>query len=208
MLKIILVRHGETDWNQERRVQGCGSDRQLTKTGKQQAKNIALMLKGERIDAIYSSPLKRALNTAQALAHHHQLEVQVEKSLKEIDAGELEGIPIDELGSYVNMLVAKEQGDDAVLKPYGGELLSEVQQRAWSTIQRLVEKHREGVIVVVSHYFIILSIICSVLELPASEMGRLKLDVAGISAIVFGERGARLALFNDSCHLAAGETAS
>jgi len=205
LLRVILVRHGETDWNQERRVQGSGSDRALTETGKQQVESIGLRLKQERIQAIYSSPLRRALDTAQAIAHHHQVEVQIEPSLNEIYAGELEGIPIEKIGSYLNQLVARERGDESVSKLYGGELLTEVQQRTWSTIQRLADEHGDGVIVVVSHYFVILSIICSVLDLPPSEMGRLKLDVGSISTIVFGERGTRLALFNDNCHLAAGE---
>jgi len=205
LLIVILVRHGETDWNQERRVQGSGSDRQLTEAGKQQAESIGLRLKQEGIQAIYCSRLRRALDTAQAIARHHQVEVQIEPSLNEIDAGGLEGMPIEKIGSYLNQLLARERGDESVSKLYGGELLTEVQQRAWSTIQRLVDKHSDGAIVVVSHYFVILSIICSVLGLPVSEMGRLKLEVGSISAIVFGERGARLALFNDNCHLAAGE---
>lgn len=203
MLKVILVRHGETDWNQERRVQGSGSDRRLTETGKQQAESIGLRLKQERIQATYSSPLQRALDTAQAVARHHQLEVQIEPSLNEIDAGELEGILIEKIGSYLNELVAREHGYESIHRLYGGESLTEVQQRAWNTIQRLVDKHGDGAIVIVSHYFVILSIICSVLGLPLSEMGRLKLDVGSISTIVFNERGARLTLFNDNCHLSA-----
>ena len=204
MLRVILVRHGETDWNQEGRVQGSGSDRELTETGKQQAESIELKLRQEKIQAIYSSPLRRALDTAQVIARHHQVEVQIEPSLNEIYAGELEGIPIKKLGSYLSELVAREQGDESVSKLYGGERLAAVQQRAWSTIQRLADKHSDGAIVVVSHYFVILSIICSVLNMPPSEMGRLKLDVGSISTIVFSERGIRLALFNDRCHLAEG----
>jgi len=200
-----LVRHSETDWNHEGRVQGSGSDRELTETGKQQAESIGLRLRQENIQAIYSSPLQRALDTAQAIARHHQVEVQIEPSLSEIDAGELEGVLIKKRGSYLNQLLARERGDESISKLHGGELLTEVQQRAWSTIQRLADKHGDGVIVVVSHYFVILSIICSVLGLSLFEMGRLKLDVGSISTIVFDERGARLALFNDDCHLAAGK---
>jgi len=198
-----LIRHGETDWNQEGRVQGSGSNRELTDTGKQQAESIGLRLKQEKIKAIYSSPLRRALNTAQAIAHHHQVKVQIEPSLKEIDAGELEGIKIEKIGSFLNHLLAKERGEESISELYGGEPLAVVQQRAWSTIQRLLDKHGDGVIVVVSHYFIILSIICSVLGLPLPEIGRLKLDVGSISAILLSERGARLALFNDNCHIVA-----
>lgn len=208
MLKVILVRHAETDWNQERRVQGSGSDRLLTEAGKRQAESIGLRLKQERIQAIYSSPLRRALDTARAIARYHQLEVQIEPSLNEIYAGELEGVPIKKIGSYLNTLVARERGDEPVSKPYSGELLSEARQRAWSAIQRLADKHRDGAILVVSHYFIILSIICSVLNLPVTEMGRLRLDPGSISTIAFDEQVTRLTLLNDSCHLAAGEIAN
>ena len=68
MLQIILVRHGETYWNQERRIQGGSSNTQLTEVGKRQAEALAQLLKDKNIAAIYSSPLQRALNTAQAIA--------------------------------------------------------------------------------------------------------------------------------------------
>ena len=203
MLTVILVRHGETDWNQERRVQGSGSDRRLTETGKQQAESIGSRLKQENIQAIYSSPLRRARDTAQAIARYHQLEVQIEPSLNEIYAGELEGVSLKKIGSFLSELVAREHGYESIHRQYGGESLIEVQQRAWSTIQHLVDKHGDGAIVVVSHYFVTLSIICSVLNLPLSEMGRLRLDTGSISTILFDERGIRLTLFNDNCHLSA-----
>ncbi len=205
MLKIILVRHGETDWNQERRIQGSGSDRPLSEKGKRQAESIGSRLEQERIQAIYSSPLQRALNTAQAIARHHQLEVQIEPSLNEIYAGELEGISLKKIGSFLSKLVSRERGYESIHRVYGGESLTEVQQRVWSTIQRLADKHGDGAIVVVSHYFVTLSIICSVLNLPLSEMGRLRVNTGSISTITFDERGTRLTLFNDNCHLAAEE---
>jgi len=83
----------------------------------------------------------------------------------------------------------------------GGESLAEVQQRAWSIIQRLIGRHSDRVIVVVSHYFVILTIICSVLNLPLSQIGRLRLGVGSISTITFDGEVPRLLLFNDSCHL-------
>ena len=201
MLKVLLVRHGETDWNQERRIQGSGSDRPLTEAGKQQAESTGSRLKQESVQAIYSSPLRRARDTAQAIARHHQLEVQIEPSLNEIYAGELEGISLKKIGSFLSELVARERGYESIHKQYGGESRIEVQERAWGAIQRLADNHRNGAIVVVSHYFVTLSIICSVLNLPLSEMGRLRLDTSSISTILFDERGIRLTLFNDNCHL-------
>ncbi len=68
MIKIILVRHGETEWNRVKRIQGSGSDTPLSEIGLGQAAAVALRLKNEKIQAIYSSPLQRALHTAQAIA--------------------------------------------------------------------------------------------------------------------------------------------
>ena len=154
------------------------------------------------IQAIYSSSLQRALDTAQAIARHHQLKVESEPSLNEIDAGELEGIPIDKVGIRLDQLLTTGGEGKSVFRMPGGESLAEVQQRAWSTIQRLVSQHSDGVIVVVSHYFVILTIICAVLNLPLSQMGRLRLSPGSISTIVFDKQTSYLVLFNDNYHLA------
>ena len=199
MAKVILVRHGETNWNRLRRLQGAGNNPRLNKKGKHQAESLALKLKRERLQAIYSSPLQRARDTAQAIARHHQVEVETEPALSEIDVGELEGVPIAKVGRHLDQLLTTGDNTEALSRMPGGESLAEVQQRAWSTVQRLGNKHPDGVIVVVSHYFAILTIICAVLNLPLSQIGRLRLDVGGISTIVLDEQVTRLTLFNENC---------
>jgi probable phosphoglycerate mutase len=201
MVRVILVRHGETDWNKIRRIQGGGSDTQLNKRGEQQAEGLAFRLSQERIQAIYSSALHRTLDTARAIARYHQLEVEIEPSLNEISAGELEGVLMERIGGRLDQLLTGGGQGDVTFKVPGGESLSEVQQRAWRTIQRLVNQHPDGVLVVVSHYFIILTIICAVLNLPLSQIDRLSLSPGTISTIVFDGQTPRLVLFNDSCHL-------
>ena len=201
MVKVILVRHGETDWNRSRRFQGGNSDTQLNQNGWQQAESLALRLKPEKIQAIYSSPLQRALDTAQAIARHHQIKVEVEPTLNEIDAAKLEGILLEELGGRLDQLLTGEGRGKSIFKKYGGESLAELQQRVWRTIQRLVNRHHDDVFVVVSHYFTIMTIICSVLNLPLSQTGRLRLGAGSISIITFDKRATRLILFNDTCHL-------
>ena len=89
--------------------------------------------------------------------------------------------------------------------PYiGGESLAAVQQRAWGVVQSIVNGHSDGVIVIVSHYFVIMTVICTVLGLPVSQIRRLRFSVGSISSIVFDSSGQPpyLALFNDTCHLA------
>lgn len=201
MVKVILVRHGETYWNQSRRLQGGNSDIQLNQNGWRQAESLALRLKPERIQAIYSSPLQRALNTAQAIASHHQIEVKIEPDLKEVDAAELEGIPLAELGTHIDQFLTGESEGKSIFKKYGGESLAELQQRGWGTIQRLVDGHHDGVLVLVSHYFTIMTIICSVLNLPLSQIARLRLGAGSISVVTFDKQATRLILLNDTCHI-------
>ena len=83
-------------------------------------------------------------------------------------------------------------------KTPGGESLTEVQKRAWRTVRRLARKHPDGALVLVSHYFVILAIICSVLKMPLSQIGRLKLGIGSISIINFDKQTVRLELFNDT----------
>lgn len=201
MVKVILVRHGETEWNRLRRIQGGNSDTQLNQRGQKQAASLALRLKQEEIQAVYSSPLQRAQDTARAIAGYHQLPVGVEPSLKEIEVGELEGVSIAEVGKHLSQLLIRHSQGEELPKIPGGESLTEVQQRVWGTIQRLVSRHGDGVLVVVSHYFSILTAVCSVLNLPLSQIDRLRLKSASISILTFDEQATRLTLFNDTCHL-------
>ena len=204
MLRVMLVRHGETEWNRLRQIQGGNSDIPLNERGKQQAERLASRLKSEPIQAIYSSPLQRSLDTAQAIARYHQLEVCLEPDLREFDLGELEGIRIEDLNKgYREVLFVNSQGEILPRVP-GGESLKEVQQRAWNAIQRLVSQHPDGLIVVVSHYFVLLTIICSGLNLPLLEMGRLRLDASSLTTLTFSRPTPRLLLLNDTCHLETG----
>jgi probable phosphoglycerate mutase len=202
--RVILVRHGETDWNKEKRIQGGSSDPLLNETGRQQAEGLARRLGQEPIEAIYSSPLKRSLDTATAIARRHQLEVVVEPSLREIEAGTLEGVLTGSLNKRLSQLLTADAGSDALPKPPGGESLADVQRRAWSTIQRLSQKHPHR-LVVVSHYFVILSVICSVLGLPLSQLGRFRMENGSISIINLDGQVAWLELYNDAGYPENGE---
>ena len=102
MVKVILVRHGETDWNEARRIQGGSSNTPLNERGRKQAEGLALRLRQEKLQAIYASPLQRSLDTAKAIAYYHQLEVGIEPSCREIAAGQLEGVFTSELGKRLS----------------------------------------------------------------------------------------------------------
>ena len=200
-MKLLLIRHGETSWNRQRRVQGSRSDTELGQRGREQAERIALSLRNQRVDAIYSSPLKRAVETAKAIARACGLEVKIAHDLREIDAGELEGLSQEELKKrYQEFWKGWREGDPSFPLP-GGESLQEVQGRAWGEIERIRERHPEDTVAVVGHLMANLSIICRALGLDLGHMGRLRQDPAAINVLQITPQGNSLLLFNDTCHL-------
>ena len=89
MTKVILIRHGQTSWNQSRRIQGGNNDTVLDEEGERQCRCLAERLKKEDIKAVYSSPLSRAMGTAQWIADGHNLDVIEEPAFREMNCGTL-----------------------------------------------------------------------------------------------------------------------
>jgi broad specificity phosphatase PhoE len=200
LIKFILVRHGETEWNRVRRIQGSASDTPLSETGRRQAEGLALRLKEEPIQAVYSSPLQRALTTAQAIARYHHLEVIPLPSLKEINVGELEGVLASELKQRFDEFMCRNGHGQEMLSLPGGESMGDVQIRAWDTVQSIAGQYSDCTLVIVSHYFVIMALICKVLELPLSQIVHLRLGTGTLTAFTLdGDGRGRLELFNEGC---------
>jgi probable phosphoglycerate mutase len=182
-------------------MQGGFSDIGLNERGKQQAACLSQALWNEEIVAIYASPLSRALDTAQAIAGSHQVEVRVDDDLREIDAGDVDGLSLDELGvKYRDFWQEWRQGTGIFRMP-GGASLGELQDRAWQAIERIRQGTTQGTVVVVAHTFVVLTIICRGLGLDLANIRRLRQDVGGFSILDFGQRGVSLVALNDTCHL-------
>jgi broad specificity phosphatase PhoE len=206
-LKLILVRHGETYWNKERRIQGGDSDIELNDTGLEQARKLATFLESESITAILSSPLQRAIATAEFIANHHQLHIETDQGLRELKVGELEGMSVSNLSTTFSQYLMQWWQDKGTTKLPDGENLVELQQRAWKVIESLLERHQttpehdtETTVVVVSHYFVTLVIILKALNLPLDCFTKFKLDLGGISILEFRDYGTRLLVFNDTSY--------
>ena len=199
-MKLILVRHGETYWNKERRVQGGSSDIELNEVGVEQAHRLALFLKSEDVVAVISSPLKRAVSTAEAIASYHQSSVEVNDGIKEMEVGEMEGLSLSTLSTtFTQFIMQCWKGEGSERLP-GGESMVELQQRAWAVIERLLAEHKDETVVVVSHYFVILAIIFKALDLPFEYITKFKVDPTGLSVLEFGDIGTRLVTFNDTSY--------
>jgi broad specificity phosphatase PhoE len=199
-LKLILVRHGETHWNKDGLVQGGDSDIELNDTGLEQARKLAAFLKNESVTVILSSPLRRAISTAEVIASYHQLPVEIDQGLKELKVGDLEGVAISNLRTTFSRFLLKWWQDGEAMKLPNGESLVDLQQRAWKVIEGLLEKHKDGTAVVVSHYFVTLAIILKALNLPLDYFTKFKLDLGGVSILEFRDFGARLVTFNDTSY--------
>jgi broad specificity phosphatase PhoE len=199
MTKIILVRHGETIWNKTRRIHGGSMDIPLSEKGLLQAECLAKRLDEDKVQVIYSSPQQRALATAGVIAEHKKLKVNIEPDLREIEAGELEGVEVKKLDRRFSQILTLDGEAEDFPKLPGGESIEEVQQRAWAVVQRIMKKHPDKTVAVVSHYFTMLAIICTVLGMPLSNIGRLKLANASLSYFEHKDNIFRLMALNELC---------
>jgi len=200
-MRLILVRHGQTAWNQDRRIQGCRSDVELSREGEEQAERIASWLARRKVDAIYSSPLRRAVDTALATARACRVEIRIVSGLKEIDAGELEGLYADKLGKeHGGFWREWRRGNPAQPLP-GGESLEEVRTRSWVEVEQIAEKHTGETVVVVGHFFTNLVVICQAIGISLATTAHLRQDPAATSILEISRQGNSLHLFNDTCHL-------
>lgn len=202
LLKLILVRHGQTLWNREKRIQGI-SDIELSNRGRAQAYSLARSLRDEKIDSIVSSPLKRAVQTAEAINCFHHLPIEYEEDLMELNMGDFEG------ATFLEMI--KNQGDfmtrwiedpGSVVMP-GGESLAELQERAWGVVEHITGN--VGTILLAAHNFTIMTIICKIKELNLSHVNQVHVDVASKTLVEFINGRGNVISFNDIDHLAGCE---
>ncbi len=201
MMKLVLIRHGETSYNRDGIIQGSRSDIILSQAGLDQAELIARALTGLGASAVYSSPLKRALATAEPISRHCGIDLFIVPEFVEIDAGDLEGLTgtetIQKHGDFWNKWAA---GDVTLCLP-GGESLEKVQSRAWAQIEEIMKKHGDQTVIVVSHLFVCLMIICRALSIEAGQLMRVRQDPGSISILELTPKENRLITFNDTCHL-------
>lgn len=200
-MRLILVRHGQTPHNADGLVQGR-ADIPLSELGRQQAAALAAALAGEAIAAIVSSPLRRARDTAAAIAASRGLIVSEEPDLIEMNVGVMEGLSGAEMRSRYPQVLRRwlEPGGTVVPLP-GGESLAAVQERAWRAVSRLCQRYPNDTVVAVTHNFVIVSLVCQAIGLPLDGFRRFRIDVASRTTLEIGPERWLLLHLNDTCHL-------
>jgi len=201
-MRLILVRHGETDHNKGGMTLGR-FDASLNERGLAQARAVAASFR-RTPDAIFASPLQRALYTAELIGTETGAPVSVEQQLIEMDVGEMEHLSLTELRErHPEFLRAWSSAAAADARMPGGETLAEVQQRAWSAVERMHEAYRYGEVIAVTHNFVVLTIVCRAIGLPLGDFRRLRQALAAKTVIEFHEHGQTLLQLNDISHLIA-----
>ena len=198
-----LARHGETDWNRERRIQGQ-SDTSLNQRGREQAASLGTRLADIDFSAIYTSDLSRTMETARLVAGEQSAEITPVRELREIDYGEWEGFTFAEVESRDPEGFAERMMRQNVdFSPPGGEDLHQLTAR----VGRFHDRVRPGLascenVLVVGHGGSLLALLTCLLGMPVEYLMRFRLNPTGLSIVRTFSQAGVLELWNDTGHLA------
>lgn len=202
--RLALTRHGETVWHDTNRYAGGGSDIDLTALGQRQAEALARWCRGYAPDAVISSPVRRAVETARLSAAASGVGLQLMDDLREVDFGVAEGRTVDELMS-VDADVVHRFRADPVAHPFpGSEPPEQAATRAAQALRTIAAQYNGGRVLVVAHNTLLRLGMCALLDLPVHRYRSLfpRLDNAAISEMtVPADRRHSASLLSLNVHL-------
>lgn len=193
--KLFLVRHGETDFNRQRRLQGQ-KDTPLNEVGLKQAERVAQALRGESLDAIWTSPLQRALVTARCINRYHEHALEIRTELTERSFGEMEGKPIEALRALENT----HTGSLYNFSPNKAETFQHLEQRASRFVDSILKSQHERLLLV-GHAGIFRPMIASLLGLTFEEWFGIAQSNTCINHFQFHDGEVTAYHLNDDAHL-------
>lgn len=200
MTRIYLIRHGETEWNKTGRLQGH-SNVLLSPEGIHQAQLLAEHMPFHTVDAVYSSDLSRAMETARILAAKFGLPVIQESGFREVNFGDWEGRNFSELATEVpdgfeNFFTRPDR-----VHPPNGESFLEAQSRLINALDEVVAEHEDQSVVVVSHGAAIRLLMCAVLGMPIRKMWTISQFNMAVNILRVDDGNPTVELLNSTLHL-------
>jgi len=199
-MKLLLVRHGDTDFNRQRRFMGY-TDIPLSPGGVTQVKSLRGSLAGQSIDAVFASDLQRTRQTAEILTAARHLEITLCPELREVNYGLCEGLSFGEISEKYPEVAARCVDFSLALDFPEGENFRGFIRRARGFTKRLKSLPPESAVLIVSHNGPLKVLICHYLGLPLKYWQRLHLDTASLSIAYVSAGGAVLTRLNDVSHL-------
>ena len=198
--RLLLIRHGQSTWNSEHRIQGQ-LDPPLSNEGRRQAERVGQRIAGRHFAGFYSSDLKRAFETAQAIEAATGLQAEPMAGLREIFLGEWEGLRTDDLAQrFPEAWASWTDEPDWDLVP-GGEGAALFETRVAAALDEILSRHAQGDVVVVTHGGVIQIALHRVIGRPSRGLFPFKIQNASITLIEKRDRGLIIGGVNDTSHL-------
>jgi probable phosphoglycerate mutase len=203
MTRIYLVRHGTTEWNREEIFRGRAECR-LNETGLAEARALADYFAEIPIEAVFTSPLSRALETARPTAESQGRKIVPDPAFTDLDFGAWQGLRLKEAQEQYPDLYRLWRVQPGAVSFPGGENLAQVRSRAWEGLLRLAEGNPQRTILIVTHRVVTKVLICAALGLDDSRFWQVKQDSTAINCLEYSRGIFNIALVNDTCHLKRG----
>jgi alpha-ribazole phosphatase len=200
LARLLLVRHGITEYNTDIRFQGH-TDTELSGEGYRQAEKLAERLAEEPIDAVYSSDLKRAIATAEAVASRKGIEIVQSPELREMNYGEIEGMTFSELNEKYPEVGKNIMDFNTDLSLPGGETFLGFAERIRGFEDVLSEYNEDQTVLIVSHGGVLKTLVCNLLGIDYSHWPQIGFSNASLSIVFTYRRRTVLNLLNDVSHL-------
>lgn len=201
MTQLLLIRHAENDYVQSGRLAGWTPDVHLNDKGKHQAEMLGQRLAAVKLQAVYSSPLERAIETAQAIAQHHSgLDLQIEENIGEVRYGQWTGQSLRQLARTRLWQLVQHFPSRARFPE--GESIREMQVRAVGAVERIIEHHDKDKVAIVSHADVIKAVVAHYAGMPLDMFQRIVIAPASISIIDIHKMGVGISRLNDTSHYA------
>ena len=198
--QVLLVRHGETDWNTQTRLQGH-TDIPLNARGRAQVQRLGEVMQGQQLDAVYSSDLQRAFDTARAIADATGAPLVAEPALRERRFGCFEGLTYAEVEARWPDDARRWRLREPGFGPSGGETLEDFHARCLAVAEALVARHAGGHIALVAHGGVLDSLYRAATRIPLDAPRSWRMANASLNRLLHGSSGFMLVGWDDHAHL-------
>ena len=200
MTTLLLIRHAQNEWVSSGKLAGWTPGVHLNEEGRRQAVLLGERLADAKLQAVYSSPLERAVETAQAIIERHNaLEVCIHQGVGEVDFGEWQGKRLRQLARTRLWKVVQNYPSGARFP--GGESIREMQFRVVGALEEIAASHPRSVVAVVAHSDVIKAMMAHYMGMHLDLFQRLMIAPASISIVALGRMGPRIIRLNDTAHL-------